>query len=323
MSGTVLFCTDMLWEDRRHQILALDPAIEVVTLSGDERVAAPDLERITTAFFSPDVWPHRVRPFVGACRRAPNLEWFHTSFAGTDDPMFGALRAQGVTVTNSAGAAAPSIAQTVMLFLLGLSRDVPRLARAQRAREWDQRQSIDVAGLKLGIVGLGAIGREVARLAAAFEMEAIGTRRRIDGDEPCRVWTDDRLAELLAWADAIVVTAPLTNATRGLIDAEALATMRPGSWFVNVGRGEIVDEPALIEALSSGHIAGAGLDVFAVEPLPPESPLWTMENVMIMPHVSGETERTNLRAIDIFLDNLGRHVRGEQLRNITVEDLSR
>ncbi len=182
----------------------------------------------------------------------------HTFFAGTDDPMFAGFRDRGITITSGAGAAAPSMAQTVMLYLLGLSRDVPRLVRDQDARRWDPQPSIDLAGLKLGIVGLGSIGREVARLATAFEMEVTGTRRHVRGDEPCRAWTDDRLPDLLAWADAIVVTAPLTDATRGLIDAAALATMRRGAWFVNVGRGEIVDEPALIAALGMATSAAPG-----------------------------------------------------------------
>ncbi len=268
------------------------------------------------------MWPDRARPFLGACRRAPRLEWLHTFFAGTDDPMFAGFRDRGITITSGAGAAAPSMAQTVMLYLLGLSRDLPRLVRDQDARRWDPQPSIDLAGRKLGIVGLGSIGREVARLATAFEMEVTGTRRHVRGDEPCRAWTDDRLPDLLAWADAIVVTAPLTDATRGLIDACALATMRRGAWFVNVGRGEIVDEPALIAALEEGHIGGAGLDVFATEPLPPDSPLWSMPNVIITPHASGVTERTHRLAIDIFIDNLGRHLRGEPLRNVTVDDLS-
>src|SRR5690606_32631440 len=132
--------------------------------------------------------------------------------------------------------------------------------------------SVDLHGMRLGIVGLGAIGSETARLAQAFGMHVIGLRRNPTGDEPCETWSPDRLVELLGWADAIAVTAPLTDATRGAFDAAAFAAMRPGAWFVNVGRGEIVVEPALVQALVDGHLGGAALDVFATEPLPADSP---------------------------------------------------
>jgi phosphoglycerate dehydrogenase-like enzyme len=316
MTRIVLFCTDTFWDEHGDDIVSADPTVEIVRLVEDDHVTQSDLERITAAFFSPDVWPGRVRSFIGACRRAPRLQWMHTFFAGTDDPMFAGFRDRNVTITTGSGASAPSIAQTVMLYLLGLSRDLPRLMREQTARRWDPRPSTDLAGLRLGIVGLGAIGSEVARLASAFEMEVTGIRRRVVGDEPCRTWTDDRLPDLLRWADVIAVTAPLTDATRGLFDAVAFATMRPGSWFVNVGRGEIVDEPALIDALASGHLGGAGLDVFVTEPLPSTSPLWAMPNVIITPHSSGVTKRSHRRSVDIFIDNFGRHTRDEPLLNI-------
>jgi phosphoglycerate dehydrogenase-like enzyme len=144
----------------------------------------------------------------------------------------------------------------------------------------------------------------------------IGLRRRPRGDEPCPTWAADALPELLAWADVVVVTAPLTDATRGMFDADAFAAMRPGTWFVNVGRGEVVDEAALVDALARGHVGGAGLDVFATEPLPNDSPLWAMPNVIITPHSSGVTSRSYRRSIDLFVDNFGRHARGEPLRNV-------
>jgi phosphoglycerate dehydrogenase-like enzyme len=120
----------------------------------------------------------------------------------------------------------------------------------------------------------------------------------------------------LAWADAIVIAAPLTTTTRGMFDAVALATMRTGSWLINVGRGEIVDEAALVDALVTGHLGGAALDVFTTEPLPRESPLWVLPNVIISPHCSGETERSNRRSLDLFIDNFGRHTNGRPLRNL-------
>jgi phosphoglycerate dehydrogenase-like enzyme len=172
--------------------------------------------------------------------------------------------------------------------------------------------------MHLGIVGMGAIGSEVARLAAAFEMEVVGVRRRPRGDEPCTTWPTDEMPQLLTWADAIVLCAPLTDDTRGIFDAAAFASMRQGAWLINVGRGEVVDEPAMIDALACGHLGGAGLDVFTVEPLPDDSPLWSMPNVIITPHSSGITTRSYRRSIDLFIDNFGRYTRGEPLRNVVV-----
>lgn len=317
MAPHVLFCSDGFWDACGEQVVAIDPTIEVVRLVGDDQVIGSDIERITVAYFSPDLWPDRSRAFLGVCVRAPRLAWLQSCTAGTDDAVFGRIVANGTTLTNASGAAAPSIAQTVMLFLLALSRDVPALARAQAARRWEPRPATDLEGLRLGIIGLGAIGSEVARLGQAFGMETIGLRRTVRGDEACEAWTSDRLAELLAWADAIVVAAPLTDDTRSLMDANAFATMRRGAWFVNVGRGEIADEEALIASLRSGHLGGAALDVFASEPLAASSPLWTLPNVIVMPHMSGETDRTSRRAAELFLENLGRWTRGQPLLNVT------
>jgi phosphoglycerate dehydrogenase-like enzyme len=169
-------------------------------------------------------------------------------------------------------------------------------------------------------VGLGEIGSEVARLATAFGMDVVGLRRSVRGDEICQTWTNDRLVELLGRSDAVVVAAPLNSDTRGLFDADAFAAMRSGAWFVNVGRGEIVDEEALVDALASGHLGGAGLDVFATEPLPPDSPLWDLPNVIVTPHSSGTTDRSRARSVDLFVDNFRRWTNGEPLTNLTSAD---
>ena len=162
---------------------------------------------------------------------------------------------------------------------------------------------------------MGPIGQEIARLGQAFGMHAIGMRRTVTGDEPCETWTFDRLHELAGAVDVLALAVPLTDDTRGLVDASVFAAMRPGSLFVNIARGEVVDEPALIEALRAGYLAGAGLDVFTNEPLEAESPLWDMPNVIVTPHSSGTTQRSNERATDIFVDNLARRAAGQPLRN--------
>ncbi|HZX55084.1 MAG TPA: D-2-hydroxyacid dehydrogenase [Ilumatobacteraceae bacterium] len=318
MPGTVLFCTDTFWDEAGDRLVATDPTVEIVRLVGEERVIPSDLDRITAACFSSDVYPHRMRTFLGVCSSAPQLGWLHTSFAGTDHPVFDAFLSRGVTVTNGIGVSAPSIAGTVMLYLLALSRDLPRWTREQDVRHWESRRFNDLAGMHLGIVGMGAIGSEVARLAAAFEMDVVGVRRHPRGDESCTTWSTGELPRLLGWADAIVLCAPLTDETRGMFDAAAFAAMRQGAWLINVGRGEVVDEPAMVDALARGHLGGAGLDVFTVEPLPHDSPLWSMPNVIITPHSSGITNRSYRRSIDLFIDNFGRYTHGEPLRNVVL-----
>jgi D-2-hydroxyacid dehydrogenase (NADP+) len=311
----VLFCTDEFWDARGEELVAIDPTIEVVRLVGDEHVTPSDLERITIAFQTPDLWRGRIREFMGAAVRCPNLRWMQTSAAGTDHEVYSRLSANGVRLTTGAGTTAPAIAQTVMLYLLALSRDLPRLRQAQAERRWAPEDLIDLEGKKVGIVGFGSIGHEVARLATAFGMDPIGLRRTPHPEDPYPNWPNDRFDELLAWADAIVVAAPLTDETSGMFDAAAFARMKPGAWFVNVGRGPIVDEDALVSALVDGRIAGAGLDVFAVEPLPADSPLWSMPNVIITPHSSGDTDSSNRRAVELTMENFRRFTNGEALLN--------
>ncbi|MET0147287.1 MAG: D-2-hydroxyacid dehydrogenase [Ilumatobacteraceae bacterium] len=312
---STLLCTDTVAERFADRIAAAAPDLDVVAIQGDDLVAPEDLARVDIAFFSADSFPARSQRFMGAAIRAPRLRWLHTFSAGTDHPVFATLRERGVRLTSSSGASAGPIARTVVLYLLALSRDLPRLLADQAAHRWDPRNFDDVDGRTIGVVGMGPIGREIIRLAAALGMRPIGMRRRILGDEPCETWTIDRLAELAAAVDVLAVALPLTDDTRGIVSADVIAGMRPDSVFVNVGRGELVDEIALTAALVGGHVGGAGLDVFATEPLPPDSPLWDLPNVIVTPHSSGQTASTGWGAAEIFLDNLGRYVRGETLVN--------
>ncbi|MCB0968413.1 MAG: D-2-hydroxyacid dehydrogenase [Ilumatobacter sp.] len=313
--GDVLFCSDDFWDACGDQLVAIDPSIEVVRLVGDEHVTPGDLDRVTIAIFSADLYPLRSSQFMGACVRCPNLTWFQGAFAGTDHPVFQSLIERGVQFNTGSGATAPAIAETVMMYLLALSRDLPAMLRDQASRRWNKRRVVELAGLKLGIIGFGAIGHEVATRATALGMDVIGLRRTPDPADPFETWDNDRFDELLGWADAIVVAAPLTDSTRGMFDADAFARMKPGAWFVNVGRGPIVDEPALIDALMSGHLGGAGLDVFDVEPLPVESPLWELPNVIVTAHCSGDSDASDVRATEIILENFRRRAAGEPLLN--------
>jgi D-2-hydroxyacid dehydrogenase (NADP+) len=311
----VLFCTDTLWSERGDELRASAPAIDVVPLVGDDHVGDDDLARITIACFSADAWPDRAAPFLRVCLDAPNLGWLHTFSAGVDHPVFRSFVDRGVRLTTSSGASAVPIAHTVLMYLLALARGLPAWGRAQAAHEWAPHRSLDLDGLAVGIVGMGPIGQEIARVTGGIGMRPIGMRRTIAGDEPCETWTLDRLHELAGAVDALVLAIPLTDDTRELVDASVLRAMRPGALFVNVARGEVVDEPALVDAIASGHLGGAALDVFATEPLPPDSPLWDLPNVIVTPHSSGTTDGSNRRATDIFIDNVARFAAGAPLRN--------
>ncbi len=274
-----------------------------------------DAAEVEIAFFSGDVFPDRTRALAGALREARELRWFHSFSAGIDHPWFQRMLERGVRLTTSSGAMAAPIAHTVMLYVLALSRDLRGWIRDQEAARWNERDVQDLEGRCLGVVGLGPIGLEVARLGAAFGMRVIGLRRTPRGDEPCETWPLTRLDELLPLVDHLVLALPLTDETHHLLDARRLALLRPSACLVNIARGALVDEAALVRALEKRELAGAGLDVFEVEPLPAESPLWRMPNVIVTPHSSGTNPGNRRCAAAIFLDNLARYQRGEALRN--------
>ena len=310
--GAILI-SDWVEESYAARIAAIAPGAQRVVL----RAGAPDgdLSAVEIAYFSGDCFPERVREFALAARDATALRWLHTFSAGVDHPWFQALRKQGIRLTTSSGAHAVPIAQTVVLYLLALSRGLPAWMDAQRRRAWERHPLVDLHGMRLGVVGLGPIGLEVARLGAALRMRVLGMRRQPRGDEPCETWQLARLDELLAQVDALVLALPLSDELHHLLDARRLALMKRGALLVNIGRGALVDEAALVEALRAGALGGAGLDVFEVEPLPPESPLWSLPNVIVTPHNSGDTPGNLERASEIFLDNLARYLRAESLRN--------
>jgi len=309
----VLFCTDTFWAANQAEVEAIVPAIETVLLTGDAEVAPPDLERITIAFFSNDPWPERAASFFGVVTRAPNLSWLHTMSAGVDSPVFGSFLERGVHLTTSSGTSSKPIARTVMMYLLALARDLPRMMRAQARSEWAWERWREREGQRVAILGYGPIGQEVARLAASFGMEPIIVRRSARGDEPFEV---RQLADMTAVAndvDALDVALPLNDDTRGIVSAEVVAARGKHAFLVNVGRGELVDQPAMTEALANGTLGGAGLDVTTPEPLPADHPLWNLPNVIITPHNSGSTDGAARRAVGAFLVNLGHRVHGRLL----------
>jgi phosphoglycerate dehydrogenase-like enzyme len=256
--------------------------------------------------------------------RAPPaaLRWIHATSAGAGELVRGASldrqALERVVVTTSSGVHAVPLAEFAVGGLLAIAKDLPGLA-APRARSWPTvRQPLrELRGQTLVLVGLGEIGREVARLGKALGMRTVGVRRSKGPPPP---FTDevhgvDRLPELAGRADAMVVSLPLTDQTAGLLDRGIIERLPPSCIFVNVGRGGVVDEPALTDALRERRIAGAVLDVFATEPLPPDSPLWTLPNVLVSPHGAALSEHENERIVELFVANLRRFLAGEPLEN--------
>lgn len=252
-------------------------------------------------------------------RLAPRLRWIHAVGAGVDAWVAARVSSSQAFVTNSSGLGARSIAEFVIGRLLQIWKNFRGLDEAQRAHEWRGTPGRTFAGTTLGIVGLGAIGREVAVRARAFGVRVLGSRRRFEpgmtSDAVDQLFGMDDLHELLGLCDVVVVAAPHTPETEGLIDGAALAAMRPGAVLVNVARGPLVDEAALLDAMRSGHLGAAVLDVFREEPLPPESPFWDLPNTFVSPHGAVAPDRYLEDLFELFLSNVGRYVRGEVLRN--------
>jgi phosphoglycerate dehydrogenase-like enzyme len=262
---------------------------------------------------------------VDLVRRAPRLEWVQARNAGGGQQLGAALQVaepgelDGLTVTTSSGVHAGPLAEFAIFGLLAFAKDLPQHQRWQRERHWPEHQTPvgELRGQTLLLVGVGAIGTETARLASAFGMHVLAVKRSLEGVVPHvdELHPVSELRSLVARADAIVITLPGTDATRGLLDAETLAAVKPGAVLVNVGRGTVIDEPALIERLQDGTLKGAALDVFTEEPLPQDSPLWELDNVIVTPHDIALVESEEPRIVDLFIDNLRRRRAGEPLRN--------
>jgi len=258
--------------------------------------------------------------------RAPRLRWVHSTAAAVANLLpLDEFAARGIIVTNSRGIQAVPIAEHVMGGLLVLARRFNVMFDAQRDRRWIQNELTHDAwpwslqGRKMTILGLGTIGQEVARRAHAFGMSVTGIRRRLDQPVPAfveRMVGPDRLHDALSGSDVLVISAPFISGTDGLISAKEIALLNPGAIIINVARGKIVDEAALIAAIQSGHLGGAVLDVFEREPLDRASPLWGLPNVIISPHSAGVRPDHWDEVIDLFSENLRRFPRGEPLLNM-------
>ncbi len=286
----------------------------------EDRVPANDLDRIDAAYFSGDVFPDRARAFFAAAQGAPHLDWLQTFNAGTDNPVFGRIAAKGTRITNSSGSTAVPIAQTAITGLLMLARGFPAWLASQQRREWEPQRGAPPADLSsqvMTVVGLGAIGTEIARLGQSLGLTVIGVRRSpASGGEPVdELVTPADLDKVLPRTDWLALATPHTPETDRMIDARRLSLLPRGARILNVGRGALIDEPAMIDALRSGQLGGAYLDVVVEEPLPPDSPLWTLPNVIITPHNSAISSGNEARTWAIFLENFEAWISGRPLRN--------
>ncbi len=263
------------------------------------------------------VWDFFSAALREAWPAADRLRWIHIASAGVDRLLFPQLVDSPVVVTNSRGVFDRPIAEYVLGLVLAVAKDLPSTLALQHERVWRHRESRLIEGRRALVVGTGSIGRAIGRLlrATGMEVSAVGRAARDADPDLGTIHAAGDLHELLPTADYVVIAAPLTESTRGWFDSAAFAAMRADAWLVNIGRGPIVVEPDLIQALRAGRLAGAALDVFAEEPLPPHHPFWGMANVIVSPHMSGDVVGWHDALADLFLDNLTRWLAGQSLDN--------
>jgi phosphoglycerate dehydrogenase-like enzyme len=257
----------------------------------------------------------------------PHLRWIQATSAGVGRlAQRVGLTESPVAVTTASGVHARPLAEFVVLAMLMFGKDVLRLEREQREHHWELYSGEETRGKTVCVVGLGKIGREVARLARALDARVVGTVRELRDRTPEdlgveRLESTDRLDELLPDADVLVLAVPHTPLTHGIVDARRLALLKPDAILVNIARGDVVDEGALVEALRSGRLRGAALDVFEQEPLPPESPLWDLPNVFVSPHSASNVAAENARIVELFQENIRRYLEGRPLLNLLDKEL--
>jgi phosphoglycerate dehydrogenase-like enzyme len=256
---------------------------------------------------------------------AKKLRWVHSTAAAVHQLLSPELVAGDLVLTNSTQVHGPVVAEHALALILALAKRIPSAVKLQVRGEWgqtaiweEQPRPREFAGATLGVIGLGSIGGELVRLARAIGMKVIAVREHPEKGTggADTVYGPDQLEQVLAQADYVVLAAPLTEKSRGLMNAERLAQMKPQAFLINVSRGALVEEAALAAALQKHTIAGAALDVFATEPLPAESPLWKLENLLITPHTAAVTARLWERHYELFADNLRRYLAGQPLRGV-------
>ena len=307
-----------------ERIAAAAPGSRLVTVSL-EGLADSDLDDVEVLLRGP--LPTNV--FDRILWRAPRLMWVHSATAGVERVLTPAALERGLAITNARGVFSDPIAEYVLMMILAVSRRLPLLLELQRERTWQPLEGREMADVTVGVVGLGSIGRRVAELALTMGSRVIAIRRHVDGgggrsgaedtDELTALMEmlpPEGLPELMAQSDFIVLALPLTPETTDLFNTEMLTHAKPGAWLMNVARGALVDERALIRAVRDGRLGGAVLDAFREEPLPADSELYSTPNVIVTPHTSWSSGRVLDRSIELFCENLERFRRGEPLANL-------
>ena len=250
--------------------------------------------------------------------KADAVKWIQTASAGVDALLFPELVESHVVVTNARGIFDRAIAEFVLGMMLACAKGLPGMLDRQAKREWEHRDTEMLSGKRVLVAGVGSIGREIGRLCGAFGMtvRGVGSTARGRDDVFRIVYGPDELAEACRWADYIVNALPGTEGTKHLFDDRVISAMQPTARFVNIGRGSTVDEASLVGALRDGRLGGAALDVFESEPLPPESPLWELPNVIVSPHIAGDFAGFREAIVELFVQNLERYLTGLPLENV-------
>jgi phosphoglycerate dehydrogenase-like enzyme len=296
--------------------------IELLPLRGEDGEAP--LDDVEIAVYGRYDGPLSFRELVP---RMPALRWIHSTGAGIDTFVTPELAERGVVVTNSSGVYAPAMAEYAIGGMIAIARDFRRLIAQQDERRWNHEPvaGTELCGKRVGIVGYGATGRYLATICKAIGMDVWATKRRpaLTAGEPVdRLLPSEGLHELLAASDYVVVTASLNSTTRHLLGEAEFGACKPGAVLVNVARGGVLDQDALLAALDDGRLAGAFLDVAEPEPLPPESPLWRHPRVLVTPHIAGGSPEGWSRTIDLFCDNLALYLNGETRRFANLANLA-
>jgi phosphoglycerate dehydrogenase-like enzyme len=310
---------------RSFELIAFEDAVAAQRTDADVAFISREVTGTSTK--------HEIHPALQQVytllRQSPALKWVHIHSAGADRQIYLDLLAKGVQVSTSSGANAQVVATVALAGMLALARRFPLLWKEQQGRQWmpmmGERMPRDLPGQTATLVGWGPIGQKLGSLLQALGMNVVAVRQQAQAKPPnssapsdpqsVEMVTFENWQQVLPKTDWLVLACPLTPKTRQLVSAQALALLPTGAHLVNVARGEVVDEPALIAALQSGQLGGAFLDVFAHEPLPQDSPLWAMPQVMVTPHAAGHSDGNEHRVAQLFLDNLSRWIQGLPLRN--------
>lgn len=299
------------------RIVAAAPGARLVMLSHEGLADGPvdDVEVLLHGFLAADAYERLLA-------HAPSLRWVHSAAAGVERLLTPAARARGLSITNARGVFSGPIAEYVLMMVLAVSRRLPQLLELQAERTWQPLAARELQDVTLGLVGFGSIGRAVAELAAPFGPRVIAMRRDPTPrpDEPplppgVELHGPEAFGDLLAASDFVILALPLTVETEDLVDDRALALMKRTAWLVNVSRGRLIVDQALLRALREGRLGGAVLDAFRDEPLPPTSPFYDLPNVILTPHTSWSSGRVLDRSVELFADNLRRFAAGQPLRN--------